>query len=230
MLYVPYLFSRTPRAARDPDGRRVAEPGARAVTTRPASSRCSRRRRSSSAAARAASARRRSRRRPRSARRAGSAARCSCSRSTRPSGSPTRSGSRASATSRSRCRPRRSRPPGSRSAASSGPRCSTPSSRGTRSVLRHAPDEETAYRILDNRHVRQHHRALRAEPRLHRDGAALRDPRDRQVRPHHHRHARRPGTRSTSSTRRSGWPSSSAAGCCAGSRCRTGSAASAARA
>ena len=39
---------------------------------------------------------------------------------------------------------------------------------------------------------------------------------------------RRRGTRSTSSKRPRAWPTSSAAGCCAGSRCRTGSAASAA--
>ena len=37
--------------------------------------------------------------------------------------------------------------------------------------------------------VPQPHRPLRAEPRLHRDGAALRDPRERRVRPDRHRHA-----------------------------------------
>ena len=37
--------------------------------------------------------------------------------------------------------------------------------------------------------VPQRHQPLRAEPRLHRDGAALRPPRQRRVRPHHHRHA-----------------------------------------
>ena len=36
--------------------------------------------------------------------------------------------------------------------------------------------------------VHEPHRPLRAESRLHRDGAAVRDPRERRVRPHRHRH------------------------------------------
>ena len=36
--------------------------------------------------------------------------------------------------------------------------------------------------------VHEPHRAVRAEPRLHRDGAPVRDPRERRVRPHRHRH------------------------------------------
>ncbi len=59
-------------------------------------------------------------------------------------------------------------------------------------VLRHAPDEETAYRILENRLYTNLTGALRAEPRLHRDGAPVRDPRERRVRPHRHRHAADP--------------------------------------
>ena len=85
-------------------------------------------------------------------------------------------------------------------------------------VLRHAPDEETAYRILENRLYHEPHRAVRAEPRLHRDGAALRDPRRPASTTSSSSTRRRPGTRSTSSTRPRGWPTSSAAGCCAGSR------------
>ena len=40
--------------------------------------------------------------------------------------------------------------------------------------------------------VPQRHQPLRAEPRLHRDGAAVRAARQRRVRPHHHRHAAHP--------------------------------------
>ena len=40
--------------------------------------------------------------------------------------------------------------------------------------------------------VPQPHGALRAEPRLHRDGAPVRDPRERRVRPDRHRHAADP--------------------------------------
>ena len=46
-------------------------------------------------------------------------------------------------------------------------------------VLRHAKDEETAYRILENRLYHNLTARVRAEPRLHRDGAAVRDPRGR---------------------------------------------------
>ena len=40
--------------------------------------------------------------------------------------------------------------------------------------------------------VPQRHQPLRAEPRLHRDGAAVRGARERRVRPHRHRHAADP--------------------------------------
>ncbi len=80
------------------------------------------------------------------------------------------------------------RRPASSPGASCGRRCSTPSRSWDDLVRRHAPDPAT------RRHPRQpalqeHHRALRAEPRLHRDGAALRDPRPGRVRPHRRRHA-----------------------------------------
>ena len=78
--------------------------------------------------------------------------------------------------------------------------------------------------------VPQPHRAVRAEPRLHRDGAALRDPLERRVRPDRHRHAADAQRDRLPRSARRAWPSSSAAGCCAGSRCRTASAASAAAA
>ncbi len=55
-------------------------------------------------------------------------------------------------------------------------------------VLRHAKDEETAYRILENRLYHNLTGAVRAEPRLHRDGAPVRAARERRVRPHRHRH------------------------------------------
>ena len=115
LLYVPYLFVRGARVARHAHGRRRARRGAGIAMTaadrrsaRRRSSSCSRRRRSWCSAVRAASARRRSRPRPRSARRCGSAARCSCSPSTRRAGSRPRSASKAaSATARAVSRPKR---------------------------------------------------------------------------------------------------------------------------
>ena len=76
--------------------------------------------------------------------------------------------------------------------------------------------------------VPQPHRALRAESRLHRDGAALRDPRVGRVRPHRRRHAAPTRNAVDFLDAPAAWRSSSAAGCCAGSRSRTASAASAA--
>ena len=46
-------------------------------------------------------------------------------------------------------------------------------------VRRHAPDERTRDAILDNPLYQNITGTLRPEPRLHRDGAALRDPRRR---------------------------------------------------
>ena len=83
----------------------------------------------------------------------------------------------------------------------------------------HAPDAAHPRRDPVEPAVPQHLGALRPEPRLHRHGAPLRDPRRRQVRPHRGGHARRRATPSTSSTPPSAWPSSSRAGCCAGSSC-----------
>ena len=97
-------------------------------------------------------------------------------------------------------------------------------------VLRHAPDEETAYRILENRLYHnltarfvQSHDYIAME-RLFEIHAT------RRVRPHHRRHAADAERGRLPRRARRAWPTSSAAGCCAGSRCRTASAASAARA
>ena len=76
----------------------------------------------------------------------------------------------------------------------------------------------------------QPHRALRAEPRLHRDGAAATRSTRAASTTSSSSTRRRRGTRSTSSRRPRAWPTSSAAGCCAGSRSRTASAASVVRA
>ena len=90
----------------------------------------------------------------RGARRAGgdrsTAARCSCSPSTRPAGSPTRSASGRSATRGAACRPRRSRRPASSRAASCGWRCSTPRPAGTSSIRRHAPERRGRDAVLAN--------------------------------------------------------------------------------
>ena len=55
---------------------------------------------------------------------------------------------------------------------------------------RPAPRARRGDRVPDPREpaVPQPHCALRAESRLHRDGAAVRDPLERCLRPHHHRH------------------------------------------
>ena len=91
-------------------------------------------------------------------RRPTSAARCSCSPSTRPGGSPTRSGSRSSATSRPGC------PPELFTAAGVEPRgelwaamLDTKESWDDL-VRRHAPDAETRDAILANPLYQQHHR------------------------------------------------------------------------
>ena len=63
---------------------------------------------------------------------------------------PTRSDSRASATPSAACPPRPSPPPASSPRASCGRRCSTPRSRGTRSIRTHAPDARTREEILAN--------------------------------------------------------------------------------
>ena len=150
------------------------------------------RRRSWCSAARAASARRRSRPRPRSAPRPASAARCSCSPSTRPAGSPTALGldgignvaHRVPAEvleDRGRRAARRAVGRDARHQAVVGrPRAAPRARRGDRVPHPREPA------------VPQPHRALRAEPRLHRDGAAVRDPRERRVRPDRHRHAADP--------------------------------------
>ena len=161
---------------------------------------------------------------------AGSAARCSCSRSTRRAGWPTRSGSRPSATSSAGCR-------------------STRYARARRRAARRAVGRDARHQAVVGRagaaararrgdrvpHPRQpavpqRHRPLRAEPRLHRDGAAVRAARRAASTTSSSSTRRRRGTRSTSSRRPRAWPTSSAAGCCAGSPCRTASAAGAARA
>ena len=144
--------------------------------------------------------------------RPGSAARCSCSRSTRRAGSRPRSASTASATTRT------ASPPEVLKAAGLEPRgelwaamLDTKQSWDDL-VLRHAPGRGDRVPHPREPAVPQPHRALRAESRLHRDGAAVRDPRERRVRPHRRSTRRRRGTRSTSSTRRRAWPSSSAVG------------------
>ena len=121
------------------------------VGTITVSSSCSRRRRSSCSAVRAASARRRSRPPPRSAPRAGSAARCSCSRSIRPGASRPRSASKASATARTRCRPRCMKAAGVEPRGELWAAMLDTKQSWDDLVLRHAKDEETAYRILENR-------------------------------------------------------------------------------
>ena len=131
-----------------------------------------------------------------------SAARSSCSPSTRHAGSPTRSGSRRSATSRRRVpTTRRSRRPASSRAASCGWRCSTPSSRGTTSCAATLPTPRPRDAILANPLYQNITGALRAEPRLHRDGAAVRDPRVGRATTSSSSTRRRRATRSTSSTR-----------------------------
>ncbi len=233
--YLPYLFVRDHGLRVTAHGRRRARPGARPVTARVASRanrwpRCCRttrdRRLLRLGWRRQDVGRGRGRAR---APRAASAARCSCSPSTPPSAWPTRSGSRRSATSSGGCRSTRTREPASSRAASCGPRCSTPSDRGTSSCCATRPTRRprTASSTTGCTTTSP---PLRAEPRLHRDGAALRGARERRVRPHHHRHA--------ADAERDRLPRGAGAhgrllrraGCCAGSPCRTASAAAAARA
>ena len=161
----------------------------RRPTIRSRSSSCSRPRRSSSSAARVASARRRSPRRPRSARRAGSAARCSCSRSTRPRRLATALGLDGVGNVARRVAARGAEGRGRRAARRAVGRDARHEAELGRA--RAAPRARRGDRVPHPREpaVPQPHRALRAEPRLHRDGAALRDPPERRVRPHHHRHA-----------------------------------------
>ena len=56
-------------------------------------------------------------------------------------------------------------------------------------IRRHAPDARRARSGARQPAVPEHHRPLRAQPRLHRDGAAARAARVGPVRPGHHRHA-----------------------------------------
>ena len=103
-----------------------------------------------------------------------SAARCSCSPSTRPAAWPPRSASKRSATSRRRCRPTRSprrglEPRGELWAAMLD----------TKAVVGRPRPPPRPRRRDPRRHPRQpalpeHHRPVRPEPRLHRDGAAAR--------------------------------------------------------
>ena len=168
--------------------------GATAARTTAASRsmRCSRRRRSSSPAARAASARRRPRRPRRRWRPPTSAGRCSCSPSTPPAGWRTRSGSRRSATSSG------ASPTEAFAAAGVDPRgelwvamLDTKQSWDDL-VRRHAPDAADPRRDPRQPALREHHGSLRAEPRLHRDGAAVRHPRVGRLRPPRRRHAADP--------------------------------------
>ena len=188
MLYVPYLFSRTPRAARDADGGRGAEPGARAVThvtslesllaAKEIVVCCGSGGVGKTTVAAVGRARCREPARRQGARahdRPGQAAR----RRARPRGHR----QRREAGARRGVQDRRAR----------GPRRAVGRDARHQAVVGRAgaaPRARRGDRVPDPRqpHVREHHRALRAEPRLHRDGAAVRDPRDRQVRPHHHRH------------------------------------------
>ena len=96
-------------------------------------------------------------------------------------------------------------------------------------VLRHAPDEETAYRILDNRlyhnvtgrFVQSHdYIAMERLFDLHASGI---------VRPHRDRHAAHPQRDRLPRGAGAHGASSSAGACCGGSPCRTGSAGAAAR-
>ena len=105
-----------------------------------------------------------------------SAARCWCSPSTRPGAWPPRSASSSSATSRRRCRPSCSPPPGCEPrgelwAAMLDTKQSwddlVPAARARRRDPRRHPGQPA---------LPEHHRQVRAEPRLHRHGAALRDP------------------------------------------------------
>ena len=59
-------------------------------------------------------------------------------------------------------------------------------------VRRHAPDAATRRRDPGQPPLRQHHDALREQPRLHRDGAPVRHPRHGRIRPARRGHASLP--------------------------------------
>ena len=170
-----------------------------------ASTPCWRARRWCSSAAAAASARRRSP--PRSALAAAvrpAAAGCSCSRSTRPSGSPTRSGVGALGNTATRVPDEafdRRRGQAARRAVGGDARHqgrlgrADPPPRARRQAARHGARQPA---------VPEHHRPLRAQPRLHRDGAAARAPRVRAATTSSSSTRRRRATPSTCSTRRAG--------------------------
>ena len=105
----------------------------------------------SCSAGRVASARRRPRRRPRSPRRSHVGGRVLVLTIDPAKRLADALGSTGSATSSAACPTRCCERRGSRRAASCGRRCSTRRQSWDDLVLRHAPDEETAYRILDNR-------------------------------------------------------------------------------
>ena len=160
ILYVPELFTRghglrATRQVAEALGAELGSDGAGDRAQAPArSSSCWRPRRSSSPAARAAWARRR--RRPPLAPwpRRTSAARCSCSPSTRPGGWPTPWASRRSATSRRGSPPTRSPTAGVEPRASCGRPCSTPSRAGTTSCAATRPTRRPATRSSPTRCTR----------------------------------------------------------------------------
>ena len=73
----------------------------------------------------------------------------------------------------------------------------------------HAPDERTRDAVLSNRIYQELSNALAGLAGVHGDGEAVRAEPGGPLRPARARHARRPATRSTSSTRRGGCRSSS---------------------
>ena len=120
-----------------------------------------------------------------------SAARCSCSPSTRPSAWPTPSASSTSATSRPACPPRPFAAAGVEPRGELWAAMLDTKQSWDDLVRRHAPDARPATRSSPTRSTRTSP-AVRAEPRLHRHGAALRDPRVGPLRPDHRRHAAHP--------------------------------------
>ena len=105
------------------------------------------------------------------------AARCSCSPSTRPGGWPTRSGLEAFGNVETQVPPR-----GVRRGRRRAPRRAVGGDARHQAELGRPRPPPRARRRHPRRDPRQpalqeHHRPVRAEPRLHRDGAALRDPR-----------------------------------------------------
>ena len=87
-------------------------------------------------------------------------------------------------------------------------------------VRRHAPDAAHPRRDPRQPALQEHHRPVRAEPRLHRDGAALRDPRVGHLRPDRRRHAADPERHRLPRGARAHGRLLLAAACCAGSPCR----------